>query len=329
MTEKSLKKLKKLNNLFLFIFFIIFVLQLIGLFVMFLLTPIYVEAQVTFTPRVTVPGSDFEQGAPYTEKGEGLLIAEYIQAWYKFAIAGVGILAVVMIMAGGLVWLTAGGRANQISTAKDWIMGAVAGLVLALMSYTLLDILNPNLVTFESLKIADIDNVVLDGCIFEDICAKDEKEIPNNCGPVKEENKEKKCCCSNRGECFSISPALCESYSNCKKMSTNKGDKCAYKKGPNCFIYSSIDTCNNDNNCKWSYVSGYCLEKEVKEGCVGEGTTANGSGCFLNTKKHLDIWKQKPSRDPPNLPENGPAELGFEPFVDDWPAYQGPSFQIN
>ena len=27
--------------------------------------------------------------------------------------------------------------------------------------------------------------------------------------------------------------------------------------------------------------------------------------------KHLGIWKQKPSRDPPNLPENGPAELGF------------------
>jgi len=45
--------------------------------------------------------------------------------------------------------------------------------------------------------------------------------------------------------------------------------------------------------------------------------------------KHLGIWKQKPSRDPPNSPENGPVELGFESFVDDWPAYQEPSFQIN
>lgn len=159
MTKNTLEKLKKLNNLFLFIFFIIFVLQLIGLFIIVLISPVCVEAQVTFTPQVTVPGSDFEQGAPYTEKGEGLLIAEYIQAWYKFAIAGVGILAVVMIMAGGLVWLTAGGRANQISTAKDWIMGAVIGLVLALMSYTLLDILNPNLVTFKSLKIDDLEGL--------------------------------------------------------------------------------------------------------------------------------------------------------------------------
>ena len=45
--------------------------------------------------------------------------------------------------------------------------------------------------------------------------------------------------------------------------------------------------------------------------------------------RHLGIWKQKFSRDPPNLAENGPAELVFEPFVDDWPAYQEPSFQIN
>ena len=45
--------------------------------------------------------------------------------------------------------------------------------------------------------------------------------------------------------------------------------------------------------------------------------------------KHLGIRKQKPSRDPPDLPENGPTELNFEPFVDDCHAYQGPSFQIN
>ena len=45
--------------------------------------------------------------------------------------------------------------------------------------------------------------------------------------------------------------------------------------------------------------------------------------------KHLGIWQQKPSRDPPNLPENEPDELVVEPFLDDWPVYQEPSFQIN
>lgn len=44
---------------------------------------------------------------------------------------------------------------------------------------------------------------------------------------------------------------------------------------------------------------------------------------------HLGLWKQKPSRDPPSLPEDGPAELVFEPFLDDWPPYEEPSFQIN
>jgi hypothetical protein len=284
-------RLKKLNNLILFVILIIFSIQLFGLAFLFV-APVRVEAQVTFTPQITVPGSDefvnYEDckreecvsgeteeqckekcAIEFDDSNRGLWIAKYIQAWYTFVVAGVGILAVVMIMGGGLIWLTAGGRANQISTAKDWIMGAVIGLILALMGYTLLDILNPNLVTFKSLSISEIG---------EDVAL-------------------------NIAECYSVSLALCDSYSNCVKMPTNEGDKCGYKEGPNCFFNSSINSCNNDENCIWSDISGYCLEKEVKEGCVGKGSAANGSGCVLNSKccsGYCATWGSGRCEDPPS-----------------------------
>lgn len=158
-------KLKKLHNLLLFVILIIFSLQLIGLGFLFF-CPVKTAIAADFIPQVDIPGSSFVKGSKQPINGNGLLIAEYIRAWYKFAVAGVGILAVVMIMAGGLIWLTAAGRANQISTAKDWIAGAIVGLILALMSYTLLDILNPSLVTFESLDIKEIEFVDFGVCCF-------------------------------------------------------------------------------------------------------------------------------------------------------------------
>ncbi|MFH1564235.1 MAG: hypothetical protein ABIC82_00045 [bacterium] len=330
-------KSKKSRNLLLLAILIIFSMQLFGLGVLFVLPAGVARADVgvnpkvlpagvaraeedkriitkikealtgenvTFTPQVDIPGSTFTRSndpIKFNKENRGLLLAQYIRAWYKFAVAAVGILAVVMIMAGGLIWLTAGGRANQISTAKDWITGAVVGLVLALMSYTLLDILNPNLVTFQSLVIEDVGNVSLNSdCSVKDVCVEGEREDPSSCIAIE---KEKKCCCPGRGECYSISLALCDSYSNCVKMTTSEGDKCAYKEGSNCYIYSSINGCNNDKNCAWSAVSGYCLEKEVKEGCIGEGTAANGSGCFLNSKccsGYCNTWGSGLCENPPS-----------------------------
>ena len=45
--------------------------------------------------------------------------------------------------------------------------------------------------------------------------------------------------------------------------------------------------------------------------------------------KHLGLWNKKSSRSPP-VPKNEPViEIVYEPTLDDWPIYEGPSFQIN
>ncbi len=83
----------------------------------------------------------------FGETEQQIDISKYIAALYSYLIAIVGILAVAMIVFGGLRWLMAGGNASQIGEAKEYIGSAIIGLLLALFSYVLLQTVNPNLVS--------------------------------------------------------------------------------------------------------------------------------------------------------------------------------------
>ena len=84
-------------------------------------------------------------------------LAEYIAAIYQYLVGAATILAIVMIMYGGFRWITAAGDAGKIGEAKKTIVGAVIGLILALGSYTILNLINPDLVSFKSLRLALIE----------------------------------------------------------------------------------------------------------------------------------------------------------------------------
>src|SRR3989338_7670754 len=88
-------------------------------------------------------------------------IGQYVGGLYKFAVLASTILAVVVMMIAGLVLLTAGGNVTQIGTAKSYIFGAIMGLVLMLGSYTVLNLINHNLVVFSSLRIPVIKRIDL------------------------------------------------------------------------------------------------------------------------------------------------------------------------
>lgn len=87
-----------------------------------------------------------------TLKGASTL-TQYIPAVYNYLVSIVSIIAIIMIMVGGLRYLTAGGNPSAISSAKETILGAVIGLFLTFGSYVILQTVNPALV---SLKLPDI-----------------------------------------------------------------------------------------------------------------------------------------------------------------------------
>jgi len=80
-------------------------------------------------------------------------IAEYIEALYNYSIIIVGLLAVIVMMIGGVIWLTAGGNQERIGQGKGFIKGGVLGLTIAICSYLILYIINPKLTILSPINV--------------------------------------------------------------------------------------------------------------------------------------------------------------------------------
>jgi len=113
---------------------------------------------IKFTPQIGLPGSEeFGPGKTFIFNTKSTRpIGLYIQAIYKYAIGVVGILATVVLMVGGIVWLTAGGNPTRIGEAKAYIGASLTGLILALSSYLILATISPTLVNFTSSNIQPV-----------------------------------------------------------------------------------------------------------------------------------------------------------------------------
>ncbi|MCX6793187.1 MAG: NlpC/P60 family protein [Candidatus Falkowbacteria bacterium] len=89
-------------------------------------------------------------------------IAEYLTALYKYGIAAIIIFAVIVMMIGGVVWLTSAGNEQRVSDAKNWISGSLFGILIALSSFMILTIINPALTKLSPIKIATTEKQDLD-----------------------------------------------------------------------------------------------------------------------------------------------------------------------
>lgn len=113
---------------------------------LFLLLPFFPQAappNLQYTPLENIPG--FEAAS---KTGD---FYDYIQAVYKFGIWAVGISALLMISIGGFMYITSAGNNSSMEKAKSVITDAIIGLVLALTSYLILYIINPDLVNIQKL----------------------------------------------------------------------------------------------------------------------------------------------------------------------------------
>ncbi len=84
-------------------------------------------------------------------------IAQYIKGLYQYAISIAGVLAAIVLMAGGIFWLISAGSADRITKAKSLISGSLIGLMILLTSYLVLYEINPNLVIFGPMEMGVVD----------------------------------------------------------------------------------------------------------------------------------------------------------------------------
>lgn len=112
--------------------------------------------------KVLIPGMEPLQDIQCTEGTCNIpWLAQYIAGLQNYAIGVVGIIAVIALMIGGIVWLTAGGNNQKIEEAKKLISGSIIGVFLVLSAYSLLYIINPNLTVLKGLNINSLSRVNL------------------------------------------------------------------------------------------------------------------------------------------------------------------------
>lgn len=123
---------------------------------------------VAFKPQIEIPGV----GSAIIKPGNSTeALGNYIKGFYSYAVGITAILATTVLMIGGFQWIIAGGSGEKIGEAKAWITAALSGLVLALSSYMILNLVNPALVNF---KVKDIKVIkAIDPSTFTPCCTWD------------------------------------------------------------------------------------------------------------------------------------------------------------
>ena len=82
---------------------------------------------------------------------------ELISNIYVFGMGLVAISALVVLVAAGVWYMSAGDNAGRAGEAKKWMGNAIFGLVLALLSWLILFTINPNLLKKASLNLQQAD----------------------------------------------------------------------------------------------------------------------------------------------------------------------------
>lgn len=118
--------------------------------------------------EITIPGLTFSNTIECDNLGESNetcdipWIGEYIKGVVNYGTGIASILAIVVLMFGGLIWMTAGGNTSRVGEAKAWITGSVSGLVLVLCSYLILYTINPALTVLKPIKLGTINEIKLE-----------------------------------------------------------------------------------------------------------------------------------------------------------------------
>jgi len=116
------------------------------------------------------PSGTIETASSFGGNNRFESIGDFIKFFYRYGIGAAGILALLMIIVAGVQRMMAGGSPDKVGASNKRIGAAISGLILAVLSYTLLQTINPALVNFRLPQIFMINSQSL---------------APPTCGEVK------------------------------------------------------------------------------------------------------------------------------------------------
>lgn len=117
-----------------------------------------------FVFQVKIPGLA-ELSTVTCDTGECKIpwISEYIFGVYTYLLGIAAVVAVVILMAAGLLWIVSGGDATKIGQAKTMIVSSITGLLLLISISLLLSYINPDLIKLNSVGLSIIERKEAEG----------------------------------------------------------------------------------------------------------------------------------------------------------------------
>ncbi len=125
-------------------------------------------------PKLAIPFNDLALSNARMLSVNGAMVLDipwifqYLVLLYRWCVGVGGMLAAVMMMIGGVQYMTAGGDMSKVSKGKERITNAVIGLAACLGSYLLLNTVNPGLISFQFLKMEAVKPAYYEEADFND-----------------------------------------------------------------------------------------------------------------------------------------------------------------
>lgn len=98
---------------------------------------------------VTAGGGGGTSGGGSNTSGGGFVtpdVSNYLSRLYLWFLGFVGISALFGLVTGGILYMFAGANITKTDQARTWIKNAISGIILAAISFLLLNTINPELV---------------------------------------------------------------------------------------------------------------------------------------------------------------------------------------
>lgn len=112
-------------------------------------------------PALSVPIPNLEFTSAYESGGVVVVnyLGEYIEAMYQWSISAGAILAIIMIMVGGVQYALARGKPSGIEKAKERIGNAVTGMLLLLFAWLIAFTVDPATTQFDALRVQFVEKI--------------------------------------------------------------------------------------------------------------------------------------------------------------------------
>ncbi len=269
-------------------------------------------ATTTQTATITEPVKDYSIptlgvdipgfkgfSSPYKDGDEIIVnfLGEYVNAVYTWLLGAAALVAVVMMMIGGLQYVLARGKSKYIEAAKTRITNAITGLVLLLAAYNIAYLIDPNTTSLTGLG---IKNVPL---IESDLAAQGGEEtgsditpndLPINAAPISGDHISYTGSASNKFADIEVVAALQKAAvafykATGKNVTVTDGSRTITKQATmyynNCIIKGSCSPITCDPSYKTATTTG--TESAVIASLVSKGKTSN---CPHTSFVAIDAW---------------------------------------